>query len=90
MQKVECEFDFLIKNFFKRSIQELRKICADCMRKNREEFAPFLIDPNSGEMLNEDEFEAYCRKVEKTTNWGGQPEVQYLKYFYPLIKANHF
>lgn len=45
------------------------------MRKNREEFAPFLIDPNSGEMLNEDEFEAYCRKVEKTTNWGGQPEV---------------
>jgi len=58
-----------------RSVQELRKMTADCLRENRDEFAPFLTDPDTGEMLTADGFEAYCKKIEKTTCWGGQPEI---------------
>lgn len=51
-----------------KSYSELRKVAADYMRKNSDDFIPFIYD--SG-----DKFDVYCDKVESTATWGGQPEI---------------
>lgn len=53
----------------------LRKLTADYIRQNRDEFLPFLTD-DSGDLMSEKDFEVYCNKVEKSTAWGGQIELR--------------
>ena len=58
------------------SLSKLRKMTADHLRKNSDDFLPFLTHPDTGDMLTPEQFEEYCHKVERTTAWGGQIEVQ--------------
>lgn len=69
----------------------LRKMTADHLRQNRDDFLPFLCNQDTGDPMSENEFEAYCNKVEKTTAWGGQIELRALsdalKYPIEVIQA---
>lgn len=53
------------------------------MRANPQEFLPFLLPSEATEhgVMGSAEYERYCDKVEKTSEWGGQPEV---RNFLPL------
>jgi len=55
--------------------KDLRRIAADYMRNNYDEFYPFLLNSN-GDLYTEDEYQRYCDDVEFTSLWGGQLETQ--------------
>ncbi|XP_034230658.1 deubiquitinase OTUD6B [Thrips palmi] len=69
----------------------LRKLTANHLRLNRDDFLPFLCNQDTGDPMSETEFEAYCKKVEKTTAWGGQIELRALsdalKYPIEVVQA---
>jgi len=56
----------------------LRLLAAEKLRKNREQFIPFMTNLESGEPYTEEEFEKYCHEIETTNIWGGQLEIQAL------------
>ncbi|OON15338.1 OTU-like cysteine protease [Opisthorchis viverrini] len=58
--------------------QMLRLITAEYVRKNADEFLPFMFAPETGEPLTTDEFFNYCDDIEKPSTWGGQLEVRAL------------
>lgn len=60
------------------SIDELRQSVADHIRSNKDEFLPFMTNPDTFEMLNELEFEQYCHNIMSTKTWGGQLELRAL------------
>eukprot|EP01134_Creolimax_fragrantissima_P000790 CFRG0790T1 len=53
----------------------LRKLAADHIRDNREDFLPYCLD-DDGEMVSADQFDKYCNKVERSKQWGGQLELR--------------
>ncbi|XP_028162606.1 deubiquitinase OTUD6B [Ostrinia furnacalis] len=57
---------------------DLRKKVASYVRQNKDDFLPFMTNPDTLEMLNDDEFEAYCDKITNTAVWGGQLEIRAL------------
>jgi len=63
-----------------KKVDELRKLCASMLRKRKEEFLPFMIYNQSDDLLNDDQFEAYCDQVENSKCWGGNIELQALSY----------
>lgn len=61
------------------SVSELRKITAEFMLKNREDFLPFMCNEmDEDETVTEEEFEKYCKDVANTKLWGGQLELKAL------------
>ncbi|GAA50448.1 OTU domain-containing protein 6B [Clonorchis sinensis] len=58
--------------------QTLRLVTAEYVRKNADEFLPFMVAPETGEPLTTDEFFNYCDDIEKPSTWGGQLEVRAL------------
>lgn len=51
---------------------QVRRLCADHLRRNREEFEPFLDD-------SEENFDRYCDRIEKdASKWGGSLELRAL------------
>lgn len=58
------------------TVQELRTIAADYIRKHKDDFLPFLTSTDGESLLSDGEFEDYCHKIEATTTWGGQPELR--------------
>lgn len=62
----------------KMTVDELRKVTADHIRNNKNDFAPFLCNLDSGDMLSEEQFQKYCDDVMNTNAWGGQVELQAL------------
>jgi hypothetical protein len=63
---------------------KLRRLAADHIKHRKEEFLPFIVDPD-GHPLEEGEFMDYCDKIAKMCsdggNWGGEPEVfNYLNF----------
>uniref|UniRef100_A0A3Q3XA53 ubiquitinyl hydrolase 1 n=1 Tax=Mola mola TaxID=94237 RepID=A0A3Q3XA53_MOLML len=60
------------------SVKELRSRTAEHMRSHADDFLPFLINPNTGDMYTTDEFEKYCSDMEHTAAWGGQLELRAL------------
>ncbi|KAJ3266146.1 OTU domain-containing protein 6A [Chytriomyces hyalinus] len=52
-----------------------RRLAAQTMRSNPDEFLPFLVN-ESGDMMDEDEYEKYCKDVESSATWGGQLEIK--------------
>lgn len=60
------------------SVDNLRKNCANYIRQNKDDFIPFMSNPDTFEMLTEDEFHEYCDKIENTKVWGGQLEIRAL------------
>lgn len=60
------------------SVDDLRKNVANYVRQNKEDFMPFMTNPDTFEMLTNEEFEEYCDKIENTKVWGGQLEIRAL------------
>lgn len=55
---------------------DLRKKTANHLKKNMENFLPFIENPNStDELLTSQQYEKYCDDVAETTAWGGAVEV---------------
>ncbi|GAA6013843.1 hypothetical protein JCM10207_008210 [Rhodosporidiobolus poonsookiae] len=72
----------------KESYQTTRHHAAAYMRTHPDDFLPFLpseVDPEN--MMSKDEFSRYCDTVEKTAEWGGEPEIRALSLHYqaPIV-----
>lgn len=59
------------------TVNKLRKLTAEFMRENKEEFLPFMYN-ESDESVSEEYFEEYCKEVASTKLWGGQLELRAL------------
>ncbi|KAA3677774.1 OTU domain-containing protein 6 [Paragonimus westermani] len=55
--------------------QSLRFLASHYLRENRDAFLSFMISPDSGGQMSDDEYNAYCDSVEKPSVWGGQVEL---------------
>ncbi|TNN18808.1 OTU domain-containing protein isoform 1 [Schistosoma japonicum] len=62
----------------KQLVQILRHLASYYIRKNMNEFLPFLFNPNSGEPMSIADFDQYCDEIKKTSTWGGQIEIRAL------------
>jgi OTU domain-containing protein 6 len=60
-----------IKNY-----QELRNLTSRYMLENPNEFQAYLCSEETGDPLNEQEYEEYCNKINDTLVWGGQIELK--------------
>lgn len=59
-------------------LSKLRKMTADYMRKNKDDFLPFMTHANEDEIFTEDQYEEYCDTLVKKPVWGGQIEIRAL------------
>lgn len=59
------------------STTKLRKLTANFMKENKDDFIPFMYK-DSGEPVSETYFEEYCKEVASTKVWGGQLELKAL------------
>ncbi|KAK3755413.1 hypothetical protein QZH41_016626, partial [Actinostola sp. cb2023] len=71
-QKKEID-EFLSKENMS-GYEQLRRQASDYMSSHSEDFLPFLIHSESGELYTTDEFIKYCQDVAVTSTWGGQLE----------------
>ncbi|XP_072765005.1 deubiquitinase OTUD6B [Anoplolepis gracilipes] len=62
------------------SLDDLRTKTADYLRKNMNDFLPFLSNPDSEDLLTPEEYEKYCNDVAETSAWGGAVELQVLSH----------
>lgn len=60
------------------SIESLRKLAADHVRKNRDDLICYMTSTKTDDMMSPEEFDEYCNQVEKTKAWGSQIEIQAL------------
>lgn len=51
---------------------ELRTIAASYIRNNKQDFIPFLLNDDTGEIKD---VESYCQDIEHTAMWGGEVEI---------------
>lgn len=58
------------------SVDSLRKRAANYIRQNKDDFMPFMTNPDTCEMLTSEEFDEYCSKIENSKVWGGQLEIR--------------
>lgn len=59
-------------------MQTLRKLAADYMLSNQDDFLPFLTDAKTGKLYTPDQFIQYCEEIAATASWGGHLEIQAL------------
>ncbi|CAK1550026.1 unnamed protein product [Leptosia nina] len=64
------------------STEELRKKVSCHIRTNKDDFIPFLTNPDTSEMLTDVEFDEYCEKICNTRVWGGQLEIRALSDYF--------
>ncbi|KAJ0181948.1 hypothetical protein K1T71_002670 [Dendrolimus kikuchii] len=60
------------------TVEELRKNVANYIKQHKDDFVPFMSNPDTFEMLTDAEFEDYCDKIRDTKVWGGQLEIKAL------------
>lgn len=60
------------------TVAGLRSKAGQYLRDNVDDFAPFITDPKTGDMLTSEQYNEYCSQVEHTPAWGGQPELRAL------------
>ncbi|KAM3964821.1 deubiquitinase OTUD6B [Aphomia sociella] len=60
------------------SVDELRKNVATHISNNKDDYLPFMSNPDTCEMLTDAEFVDYCDKILNTKTWGGQLEIRAL------------
>ncbi|GJN90676.1 hypothetical protein Rhopal_003688-T1 [Rhodotorula paludigena] len=82
------QVNFLKLSPNKETYQVARANAASYMRAHPDDFLPFLpsdLDPEN--MMSQSEFARYCDTVEKTAEWGGEPEIRALSLHYqsPII-----
>ncbi|KAF9347602.1 hypothetical protein BGX26_000936 [Mortierella sp. AD094] len=67
--------DQLLQHYqIKTTVKDLRHNTAEYMRENSDDFLPFLTN-KQGDMMSSDDFSEYCKELETTAVWGGQPEL---------------
>lgn len=57
---------------------DLRLMTADYIEDNKDSIICYMTNPDTGDILNEDEFRKYCHQVRNTKSWGGEIEVKAL------------
>ncbi|GAA5918086.1 hypothetical protein JCM6882_004986 [Rhodosporidiobolus microsporus] len=85
---VADQANFLKLSPAKETYQSTRAHAANYMRTHPDDFLPFLpseVDPEN--MMSKSEFARYCDTVEKTAEWGGEPEIRALSLHYeaPIV-----
>lgn len=60
------------------TVPKLRTMTADYLRKNKDDFMPFMTHPDEDEIFTEDQYEDYCNTLVKKPVWGGQIEIRAL------------
>ncbi|KAI4491444.1 hypothetical protein M0804_002836 [Polistes exclamans] len=60
------------------SLNDLRMKTAIYLRQNRDDFLPFISNPDSDELLSPEQYEKYCNDIAETCAWGGAIELQVL------------
>ncbi|XP_022226107.1 deubiquitinase OTUD6B [Drosophila obscura] len=66
------------------SVQELRKETANYVRAQKDLFLSFMTHPETGELLNDEQFKQYCKDIDENHAWGGHIE---LKAISSLLKV---
>ncbi|KAF9575977.1 OTU domain-containing protein 6B [Mortierella alpina] len=56
------------------TVKDLRHGAAEYMREHADDFLPFLSNKH-GDMMSPEDFVEYCKDLESTAVWGGQPEL---------------
>eukprot|EP01065_Artemidia_motanka_P009572 TRINITY_DN14909_c0_g1_i1.p1 TRINITY_DN14909_c0_g1~~TRINITY_DN14909_c0_g1_i1.p1 ORF type:complete len:236 (+),score=71.49 TRINITY_DN14909_c0_g1_i1:70-777(+) len=56
---------------------QLRRLCAEELRRNPEKYQPFVVD-EAGDAVSDAAFAAHCATVESSSEWGGQTELEAL------------
>lgn len=59
------------------TVPKLRKLTSEFMLEHKEDFIPFMCNDDS-DLINEANFENYCKEVANTKLWGGQLEIKAL------------
>lgn len=59
------------------TVPKLRKLTSEFMLEHKEDFIPFMCNDDS-DLINEANFESYCKDVANTKLWGGQLEIKAL------------
>jgi OTU domain-containing protein 6 len=59
-------------------IPKLRNLTADYIERNKDSLIFYMMNPETDEILNDQEFENYCELIKTTKAWGGQVEIQAL------------
>lgn len=54
------------------TVSDLRRSVAEVLRRQINDFLPFLSNPKTGEPLSEADFENYCQDLVQKPVWGGQ------------------
>ncbi|XP_032574624.1 deubiquitinase OTUD6B [Drosophila sechellia] len=58
------------------SVQELREETANYVRAHKDSLISYMVHPETGELLNDQQFEQYCHDIAKTHAWGGHIELK--------------
>ncbi|KAH8242543.1 hypothetical protein KR032_012401 [Drosophila birchii] len=66
------------------SVQELRQETANYVRAHKDSLICYMTHPETGDLLNDEQFEQYCQDIAKTHAWGGHIE---LKAISSLLKV---
>lgn len=60
------------------TVQSLRYETANYIQANKESLIPYMTNPDTGDLLDDEEFTKYCDDVRNTPAWGGQIELKAL------------
>ncbi|XP_034481748.1 deubiquitinase OTUD6B [Drosophila innubila] len=60
------------------SVQELRQETANYVRAHKDALICYMTHPDTGDLLNDEQFEDYCHDIAKTHAWGGHIELKAL------------
>lgn len=60
------------------SLHDLRMKTAIYLRKNKNDFLPFISNPDSDDLLSPEQYEKYFNDIVETCAWGGAIELQVL------------
>ncbi|XP_070574047.1 deubiquitinase OTUD6B-like [Ptychodera flava] len=74
--------DQLERHGVQTSLESLRKQTSEYMLKHADEFLPFLIDSNTGDLLTHDQYVKYCSDIANTAAWAGHHEIKALSQIF--------
>ncbi|TDG42843.1 hypothetical protein AWZ03_010752 [Drosophila navojoa] len=60
------------------SVQELRTETANYVRAHKDDLICYMTHPDTGDLLTDAQFEAYCQDIANTHAWGGHIELKAL------------
>ncbi|GFQ74114.1 deubiquitinase OTUD6B [Trichonephila clavata] len=60
------------------TVKDLRQLTATYLLTHREDFLPFLVDPDTENCMTSEQYEKYCNDIVDANTWGGHVEVSAL------------